>query len=162
MGWEKFWLGRIRKRASPAENSEKKLRNSIACENSISRALGPCTLHKKHTQNAKINLSRPPRMGVDRGCGPHIQPPAEKAQIYLTLCGWEGWVGLFGLTSQLWFRSESVPISPFFPTMFFWACRTHMLAGAQGTFYLFRPIVKIESFSVFFVLLKKHEPHSCS
>ena len=46
-------------------------------------------------------------------------------------------------------RSESVPISPFFPTMFFWACRTHMLAGAQGTFYLFRPIVKIESFSDF-------------
>ena len=54
---KRIWLGRIRKRASPAENKKKKLRNSIACENSISRALGPCTLHKKHTQNAKINLS---------------------------------------------------------------------------------------------------------
>ena len=26
---------------------------------------------QKHTQNAKINLSRPSRKGVDRGCGPH-------------------------------------------------------------------------------------------
>ena len=34
--------------------------NPFACENSISRALGPVLLHLKHTQNAKIILSRPP------------------------------------------------------------------------------------------------------
>ena len=33
LGWENFWLRRIRKRASPAKNSEKKSAKSIACEN---------------------------------------------------------------------------------------------------------------------------------
>ena len=37
-----------------------------------SRGALPLVLYtQKHTQNAKINLSRPSRKGVDRGCGPH-------------------------------------------------------------------------------------------
>ena len=47
---KRIWLGRIRKRASPAEKfGEKNLRNSIACETSLSRALGPVL----YTQNTR-------------------------------------------------------------------------------------------------------------
>ena len=86
LGWEKFWLRRIRKRASPAENSEKKLRTPSPARTTISRGLTPCTLHKKHTQNAKINLSRPSRKGP-RMRATLLSLRLKKSQIYLTLVG---------------------------------------------------------------------------
>ena len=141
-GWEKFWLGRIRKRASPAENKEKKLRNSIACENSISRALGPCTLHTK-THAERKNQPFPT---FPKGCGPRMRATLlslrlKKSQIYLThlldACGWEGRVGLFRIVfSQLCCRSESMPISPFFPTMFLGKPYLHV-SGSFGYIFTF-------------------------
>ena len=58
-----FWLGRIRKRASPAENQEEKLRESIACENS--HLAGPRPLY--FTQNTrKTPKSTFPKLKGDR------------------------------------------------------------------------------------------------
>ena len=123
LGWEKFWLRRIRKRASPAENSEKKLRTPSPARTTISRGLTPCTLHTK-THAERKNQPFPT---FPKGCGhPRstlLSLRLKKSQIYLThlldACGWEGRVGLFRIVfSQLCCRSESMPISPFFPTMF--------------------------------------------
>ena len=62
MGWEKFWLRRIRKRASPAENSEKKPAKSIACENY--HLAGPRPLYfTQKTHAERKNQPFPPLKG---------------------------------------------------------------------------------------------------
>ena len=70
--WEKNLAGtQPHARVPSPKFGETNCENPFACETSLSRARGPVLFHTKHTQNAKINLSRPPRMGVARGCGPH-------------------------------------------------------------------------------------------
>ena len=71
--WEKNLAGtQPHARVPSPKFGEINCENPFACETSFSRALGPVLFYTKHTQNAKINLSRPPRMGVARGCGPHL------------------------------------------------------------------------------------------
>ena len=96
----------------------------FACETiHFAISWGPLPLYftqKTHTKTQNQTFPDLPEWVRTADAGRTTQPLAE-TQIYLTGL-WVGGVGktFFGsLRSQLWLsRSESVPISPFFPTMF--------------------------------------------
>ena len=97
--WEKNLAGtQPHARVLSPKFGETNCENPFACEHTLSR--GPSALYFLHETHAKRQKSTFPtsRMGVARGCGPHLSAfRLKKLQIYLTFSGWEGWVGLFGL-----------------------------------------------------------------
>ena len=96
---KRIWLGRIRKRASPAENSEKKLRNSIACENY--HLAGPLPLyftHKNTRRTQKSTFPDLPEWVWTADAGHTTQPPAEKISNLFDTFIRRLWVGGSGRT----------------------------------------------------------------
>ena len=72
---KRIWLGLSRMLESPAQKfGETNCENPFACEHTLSR--GPSALYFLHETHAKRQKSTFPtsRMGVARGCGPHLQP----------------------------------------------------------------------------------------
>ena len=128
---KRIWLRLCRMPESSAQKfGETNCENPFACEHTSSR--GPSALYFSHKTHAKRKNQPFPtsRMGVARGCGPHLQPrrlKKLKKKIFtfrsgmfkfLDTSGWEGWVGLFGLFPTFRRSALPMPISPFFPTMY--------------------------------------------
>ena len=149
--------------------------NPFACELTLSR--GPSALYFSHETHAKRKNQPFPtsRMGVARGCGPHLQPGRLKklsnlffrsgntTQICLNLFDTK-WVGGLGRTFRIVpnfssfcpYRSRSLPsFLPCFSTHH----SQHVSGSSKVHLRLFRPIVKIESFWLF-QPPQKIEPHS--
>ena len=111
---KRIWLGRIRNRASPAEKfGEKTAKFHRLRELHLA---GPRPLYftqknTRRTQKSTFPDLLPEWVWTADACHTS-QPPAEKTQIYFKSSGWEGWVGLFGLNSQLFpvpNRCQSLP-----------------------------------------------------
>ena len=123
-GGKKFLAGTHPQACVSSRKFGEKTANSIACENY--HLAGPRPLY--FTLKTHAERKNQPFPTFPKGCGPRMRATLlslrlKKSQIYLThlldACGWEGRVGLFRIVfSQLCCRSESMPISPFFPTMF--------------------------------------------
>ena len=122
--------------------------NPFACESTFARGLSALYfLHETHAKRQKSTFPTS-RMGVARGCGPHLSIYAENKinfNFFDTL-GWEGWVGLFGLFPTYRrspYRCRSLPsFLPCFSTNHY-----QHVSGSSGVHLsLFRPIFKFESF----------------
>ena len=106
-----------------------------------SRGASPLVLYTKNTRRTQKSTFPDLPERVWTSAVHTTQPPAEKISnlfdTFKDACGWEGRVGLFRIVfSQLCCRSESMPISPFFPTMFLGKPYLHV-SGSFGYIFTF-------------------------